>query len=551
LSWRAAPAATADKGDTLVATTTAKTSPYSTLTAVLIAWLAGFAVCLLPVIAGLWQLRLLRGSACAWPAGQEYVDSLANGSGIRRRVDVLLHESVASPMTCGILRPTIVLPIEAPDWAEQELRRALLHEIEHVRRADWLSQCVARSVCAVYWFHPLAWMAWRQLGLEAERACDDAVLRHAEAIAYADQLIALAARLKTASVQPLIAMANSTDLSARIRAVLDARQRRGPAGRWRLAVVSVTAALLFVISSLQIGAAVQAPALPEWQKAAGNAISFDVASVRPSQDRNLGNFPLNAESVYRPTGGLFTASLPLQVYVEFAYKLTPEQAGDWLSHVPKWVASDNYAVQAKASTQNVSKDQMRLMMQSMLAERFKLKVHFENREVPVYALTLINAGKLGPQIRLHSEGPPCPDNQSDDNPFGFDANVFPHQCGFSNALAGLPNTNPQAKRASEHNIGLWGRDVSMERVAIRLLGYADRPIVDRTGFREPVDFKLDWTPEPGQPQTAMDKEALTNGLFERTSLQQALKQQLGMKLEPTRALVSFFVVDHVERPSEN
>jgi uncharacterized protein (TIGR03435 family) len=136
-------------------------------------------------------------------------------------------------------------------------------------------------------------------------------------------------------------------------------------------------------------------------------------------------------------------------------------------------------------------------------------------------------------------------------PFGFDANVFPHQCGFSNALAGLPNTNPQAKRASEHNIGLWGRDVSMERVAIRLLGYADRPIVDRTGFREPVDFKLDWTPEPGQPQTAMDKEALTNGLFERTSLQQALKQQLGMKLEPTRALVSFFVVDHVERPSEN
>ena len=75
--------------------------------------------------------------------------------------------------------------------------------------------------------------------------------------------------------------------------------------------------------------------------------------------------------------------------------------------------------------------------------------------------------------------------------------------------------------------------------------------MDRTGLRETVDFKLDWAPEPGQPQTAMDRDALTNGLFERTSLQQALKEQLGMKLEPARAPVPLFVVDHVERPSEN
>ena len=96
-----------------------------------------------------------------------------------------------------------------------------------------------------------------------------------------------------------------------------------------------------------------------------------------------------------------------------------------------------------------------------------------------------------------------------------------------------------------------GRNVSIERIAVRLLGSADRPIVDRTGLRETVDFKLDWTPEPGQPQTAMDRDALTNELFERTSLQQALKEQLGMKLEPARAPVPLFVVDHVERPSEN
>src|SRR5262249_6471953 len=154
LSWHSAPTAPADKGHSLVPT--AKPS-HSTLTVVFIAWLAGFVVCLLPVIAGLWQLRLLRRSALAWREGQDYVHSIAKGWFIRRRIDVVRHKCVTSPMPCGILRPTIVLPMDAPDWTEQELRRALVHEIEHVRRADWLTLCVARAVCAVYCFHPLVW----------------------------------------------------------------------------------------------------------------------------------------------------------------------------------------------------------------------------------------------------------------------------------------------------------------------------------------------------------------------------------------------------------
>ena len=190
-------------------------------------------------------------------------------------------------------------------------------------------------------------------------------------------------------------------------------------------------------------------------------------------------------------------------------------------------------------------------MQSLLAERFKLKVHFETREVPVYGLALINAGKLGPRIHLHSEGPPCPTNQSDERPFGFDPGIWPPQCDFNTAPPGMPKANPLIKKSSVHNILMAGRDVSTERLAIRLLGYADRPIVDRTGLREPIDFTIDWTPEPDQPLGVFDREALTNGLFERTSLQQALKEQLGMKLESARAPVSFLVVDHVERPSEN
>src|SRR6185503_8166814 len=105
-----------------------------------------------------------------------------------------------------------------------------VHELEHVRRGDWLSQCVARAVCAWYWFHPLVWIAQRQLALEAERACDDAVLRRSEATAYADQLIELATRLSGVRHQNALGMANRADLAARVGAVLDRRQRRGRAG---------------------------------------------------------------------------------------------------------------------------------------------------------------------------------------------------------------------------------------------------------------------------------------------------------------------------------
>ena len=92
-------------------------------------------------------------------------------------VELLVHEDIAAPLTCGFSRPCILLPSEAQQWNDSDLRRALVHELEHVRRRDWVIQLAARAACALYWFHPLAWVAWRRLCLEAERACDDAVLQ--------------------------------------------------------------------------------------------------------------------------------------------------------------------------------------------------------------------------------------------------------------------------------------------------------------------------------------------------------------------------------------
>src|SRR5688500_10994298 len=178
-------------------------------------WGAGALLCLLPVLAGTWHLRSLRRSSSVCVRGEALVRRLSAEARIRRSVAVRVHESIPGPMTYGILRPVIMLPLDATAWSEEELCRAMIHELEHVRRADWLSQYMARIVRALYWFHPLVWIAWRRLSLEAERACDDAVLRRSEATAYANQLVLLAERLASTAKPPLLAMAACRDLRDR------------------------------------------------------------------------------------------------------------------------------------------------------------------------------------------------------------------------------------------------------------------------------------------------------------------------------------------------
>jgi beta-lactamase regulating signal transducer with metallopeptidase domain len=193
-------------------------------------WICGTALLLTSVALVLWRLRRLRRTGLPWPEMRKAVRGLAVDSGITRSVDVLLHEAVASPITFGTRHPVIVLPPGARTWSDADLRRALVHELEHVRRGDWALQTMARAVCAVWWFQPFVWVLWRRLSLDAERACDDAVIAKEEDMAYAEQLVSLAARLSAARAQPTLGMANRSDLSARVSSLLDPHQRRGRAG---------------------------------------------------------------------------------------------------------------------------------------------------------------------------------------------------------------------------------------------------------------------------------------------------------------------------------
>ena len=233
------------KNATLAAATVSKPAKFSTVDLLFTVWIAGTALFLVPMATGLWQLGALRRT------GQPWRDA-------HRNVEVFLHSSLTGPITYGLFRPAIILPADAQTWSEDDLNRALVHELEHIRRGDWLTHCAARAICALYWFHPLVWMAWQRLELEAERACDDAVLGQSEATAYADQLVALAQRLSSASKSTQLAMANRADLSARVSAVLDSGQTRGRAGTAAVALASIGAVLLVAtISPLKVVAAPQ------------------------------------------------------------------------------------------------------------------------------------------------------------------------------------------------------------------------------------------------------------------------------------------------------
>lgn len=270
-------------------------------------------------------------------------------------------------------------------------------------------------------------------------------------------------------------------------------------------------------------------------------LQFDVVSIRPIKPDDFmpPNFDMTAGKNWWPNGGLFKADFPVVIYIAFAYKLFPTsaEAESLLAHQPKWISEEGMAIRMRAPG-TPTKDQARLMMQSMLADRFKLAIHFETREVPVLALTLIRPGKLGPKLRPHAQGPPC------------DILYVPPAKSFSSKG---PDLTPswcgmwQTVEKPNHVELDAARDVSMSQIAayLSLQGGLDRPMVDQTGLTGTYDFSIQFTEESG----ASGAGAATDP--QGTTFMEALKEQLGMKLVRTTAAVRVPVIDHIERPSEN
>jgi bla regulator protein BlaR1 len=221
----------------------------------------------------------------------------------------------------------------------------------------------------------------------------------------------------------------------------------------------------------------------------------------------------------------------------FAYKYypAPDQRQAMEAHLPAWAHDPavRFTIDAKAASSNPTKDQFRLMMQSLLADRFKLSAHFETQQGSLLALTLVKPGKLGPKLRPHVDDPPC------DAP-GAAADVFPATCGGYGV--GLTSDRAHQRAGS--------RNVTMAYFANTLsaTGSASLPVVDQTGLSGKYDFTIEWSPQASDPlTTVLGLQPDPDG----PTFLDAVREQLGLKLESTKGPTQVLIIDHVERPSEN
>ena len=305
-----------------------------------------------------------------------------------------------------------------------------------------------------------------------------------------------------------------------------------------MASAVVLAATLFVSSA----------AMPLLGQSAVRQHAFDVASVKPNKSGNspTSNFPLGPGDIYAPNGGFFSATnQPLITYLYFAYRIMSNQGRYLFPQLPEWVTTEKFDIQARAEG-NPGKAEMRLMMRSLLADRFKLAVHYETRQVPLFAIVLVKPGKTGPQLQLHPHDTSCPTTPSPQpikapQQLQTVAGGFPVLC---NGLFPLP-----ASERGRMRVG--GRNVTIGFIADTMSGMADlgRAMFDKTGINDTVDFVLEWAPErrnSPQPGAASPPDAPSGPTF-----QQALREQLGLKLESEKGPLEIIVVDHVEHPAEN
>lgn len=267
---------------------------------------------------------------------------------------------------------------------------------------------------------------------------------------------------------------------------------------------------------------------PSWLPAQSSPVvasnpEFEVASVKPTKSGGLPPFVRSPDR--------FAMRAPLRVLIQNAYQLL--QDGQLVGG-PVWLTSDRFDVVAKVPD-NTSPEQMPLMLRALLADRFKLVVHTESRELPIYALVLARGdGKLGERIR----------------PGAFD-------CLGARANRQLPiASQPRAQVSCVTRFrpgNVMARGTSLAQLADHLARFVDRVVIDQTGLAGNFDLDLEWTPDnwrmaPDGPQLSPDIPRLPPVNPDGPSLFTALREQLGLRLESARAPVKVLVIDSVEQP---
>jgi uncharacterized protein (TIGR03435 family) len=483
-------------------------------------WFAGATILLTRFAINLHGLYRLRKAS----------DAVTDAGLSGRRVRLLRNDAIGAPVTWGIVWPVILVPAGFEELPAESRDAVIRHELAHIQAHDFLMRGLAETARALIWFQPLVWIVRRQLREEQELACDNRVLAAGgKPSAYAKLLLDWDARPGMDS-SIAVGMAHRSCLKRRLYALLDTDLRRdtvpgaGVAGALFLAL---TAALPLAAISFAQAVPVQLAQAP----AAQSTARFDVVSIKPCKPGD--NAPDNGgdSSPGRlSTGCGVLADTDSTGVIQVAYnryasgqltstKVIPIEGG------PDWIHSERFEIDARSDGHPGILTMEGPMMQTILEDRFKLRIHRETRQGPVYELAL---GKGSPKLKPLRDG-----------------SCMPAVLGGS--LPSLPDGQHRCRNmvSPRGSVDIEGGTLSM---FAGLLGMVlDRPVIDRTGITGYFEMHVVFSPDDSAaPRPATAEPAPDNpGMF------QAIQEQLGLRLVPARGPVDVLVIDHIERPSEN
>jgi bla regulator protein blaR1 len=493
-------------------------------------WLCGFVAVLSLWWSRWWRFSRAMRCAVTITHGRE-VDALRRLeqiAGVRRPIALVFSQASPEPGILGIARPALIWPAGiSARLTDAHLEAIVAHEVWHVRRRDNLAAAIHMGVEGVFWFHPLVWWLGARLVEERERACDEEVLRLGNPPRIYAESILKTCEFCVGSLPVSVSGVTGADLKSRIVRIMTERVARELDFGKKL--LFVAAGLLTVAAPIVFGLqnATPGPPAPETNNAAANTYSYDVASIKPN--KSGGDM---VRMMVRPDG-LTAMGATLQMLIQNAYEIQDFQ----IEGGPKWVSSDRYDIEAKMDSSEIEKfqtlgpDQRVLesnrMLQALLANRFRLVVHRETKELPGYALVI---AKNGP--KLHDAKP---------------GDTYP------NGIKG-PDGQPGEGLMIMGGLGgpLTGQGITISNLVRVLSQQLGRTIVDETGLAGKYDFTVQWTPdERAGPMSAATQGGGSSADSSEPSIFTAIQEQLGLKLESRKVPVEILVIDHVEAPSEN
>jgi hypothetical protein len=287
-------------------------------------------------------------------------------------IEIRESDYTASPVALGVVRPVIMLPGDWREWPAAKLNAVLAHERSHIRRRDPAVQLLSAIHRALLWHSPLSWFLHRRIVRVAEEASDDAAVAvTGDRASYAEVLLDFMQRGVRDAEWQGVAMARYGRPEERIHRILDGTALSGGVTRWTVAaILAVGSPLAYLAAAAQTTA---------------SGPAFEVADIQ----LNKSGSPQN-DVEFLPGGRVSVRNATLRTLIIVAYNVR----GNAVKGGPAWLDSDRFDIVAKANPKSSERD-LRLMMQTLLAERFKLRVHPDQKVLPVYALM---AGKQGPKL---------------------------------------------------------------------------------------------------------------------------------------------------------